>query len=70
MSARAAPAGMRFYVDAWDPSYGASADADIDLGESTANLVLDVETDADKWQPVDAPSGVTCLLYTSDAADE
>jgi len=59
MSARAAPAGMRFYVDAWDPSYGASADADIDLGESTANLVLDVETDADKWQPVDAPSGVT-----------
>jgi hypothetical protein len=59
MSARAAPAGMRFYVDAWDPSYGASADADIYLGESTANLVLDVETDADKWQPVDAPSGVT-----------
>jgi hypothetical protein len=59
MSARAAPAGMRFYVDAWDPSYGASADADIDLGESTANLVLDVETDVDKWQPVDAPSGVT-----------
>ena len=25
------PAAMRFHVDAWDPSYGASADADVPL---------------------------------------
>ena len=43
---------MRFFVDAWDPSYGASGDAGIDVAESTASLVADVEVPIDRWQPI------------------
>jgi hypothetical protein len=42
---------MRFAVDPWDPSYGTSLDAE--LGESAAQVALDVELPAAEWQPID-----------------
>ena len=42
---------MRFAVDPWNPSYGTSLDAE--LGESAAQVVLDVELPAAQWQPID-----------------
>jgi hypothetical protein len=45
--------GMRFSIDAWDPSYGTSLGED-DLAESTARVVLDVEVPAAAWAPRDA----------------
>ncbi|WP_219417106.1 DNA double-strand break repair nuclease NurA [Pseudonocardia nigra] len=47
---------MRFSVDPWDPSYGASLDTD--LGESNAQVEADIEVPADRWAPVDAPAGL------------
>ena len=44
---------MRFSVDGWDPSYGASLDVDGELAESTARIVADVELPADRWRPID-----------------
>lgn len=44
---------MRFSVDPWDPSYGPSLDTE--LGASTAEVTVDVETPAQRWAPV-APS--------------
>ena len=44
---------MRFSVDGWDPSYGASFEADGELGESTARIDADVELPAARWRPVD-----------------
>lgn len=43
---------MRYWVDAWDPSYAAAAEGDGDLPESTAQLELDVEVPAAAWAPV------------------
>ncbi len=57
MSAPAKP-GMRFHVDAWDPSYGTSTDAEVDLRESTARTVLDVELPMDRWRPIDPAAAV------------
>lgn len=51
---------MRFWVDAWDPSY-ASAGGDDESGpgrESSAELQTDVETPAAAWAPVPAPPDV------------
>lgn len=42
---------MRFAVDPWDPSYGTSLDAE--LGESAAQVALDVELPAAQWCPID-----------------
>ena len=42
---------MRFAVDPWDPSYGASLDTE--LGKSAAQVALDVELPAAEWQPID-----------------
>jgi hypothetical protein len=42
---------VRFAVDPWDPSYGTSLDAE--LGESAAQVALDVELPAAEWQPID-----------------
>ena len=42
---------MRFSVDSWDPSYGASADLPAD--QSTATVDGDVEYPVDRWRPVD-----------------
>lgn len=50
MSAPATPP-MRFHVDAWDPSYGASMALE-EIEGSTAWLAVDVETPARNWAPV------------------
>jgi hypothetical protein len=42
---------VRFAVDPWDPSYGTSLDAE--LGESAAQVALDVELPAAEWRPID-----------------
>src|SRR6185369_3485110 len=48
--------GYRIFVEAWDPSYGTPMDADSGpTGESTAQLVLDVELPAGAWTPLTAP---------------
>ncbi len=44
---------MRFSVDGWDPSYGASLELEAQLAESTARVEADVELPADRWRPVD-----------------
>jgi uncharacterized protein len=47
---------MRFWVDAWDPSYGASSDGEDGPAEaSTAELDTDVEKPAAAWAPVLSP---------------
>ncbi|HEY6424468.1 MAG TPA: hypothetical protein VIY28_14715 [Pseudonocardiaceae bacterium] len=43
---------MRFFVDPWDPGYGASLDVE-ELAESRARVVTDVELPADRWIPLD-----------------
>lgn len=45
----------RFYVDAWDPGYGSSGDADTATA-STAPVRIDVEVPADSWHPLVAPA--------------
>ena len=47
---------MRFAVDPWDPSYGTSLDTE--LGESAAQVALDVELPAAEWQPIDPDPAV------------
>jgi hypothetical protein len=42
---------VKFAVDPWDPSYGASLDTE--LGKSAAQVALDVELPAAEWQPID-----------------
>lgn len=44
---------MRFSVDGWDPSYGASLELEEQLQESTATVTVDVELPAGQWQPVE-----------------
>lgn len=48
------PAGMRFSVDAWDPTYGSNLELPDELGASSASVVVDVEMPADRWRPIDA----------------
>jgi len=53
---------MRYSVDGWDPSYGASLELEGQLegqlAESTARIDADVEVPAGRWRPVDPdPSG-------------
>jgi hypothetical protein len=55
--APAAGRPMRFTVDAWDPSYGVSLDAEELLEESTAKLQVDLEFPASRWHPIDARAG-------------
>lgn len=42
---------MRFTVDPWDPTYGASLD--IELGVSSAFVDPDVEVPSSRWAPID-----------------
>jgi hypothetical protein len=42
---------VKFAVDPWDPSYGTSLDAE--LGESAAQVALDVELPGAEWWPID-----------------
>jgi hypothetical protein len=49
---------MRFSVDGWDPSYGASLELEGQLEESTARIDADVEVPAGRWRPVNPdPAG-------------
>jgi hypothetical protein len=47
-------APVKFYVDAWDPSYGSGLDLPESgpTGESTAQLAVDVELPAGSWRPL------------------
>ncbi|TWF75594.1 hypothetical protein FHX44_111478 [Pseudonocardia hierapolitana] len=47
---------MKFAVDPWDPSYGTSLDTE--LGESAAQVALDVELPAAEWRPIDPDPAV------------
>jgi hypothetical protein len=58
--------GMRFFVDPWDPGYGASLDVE-ELGESNARVVADVEIPENRWRSLDpdrkvAPRAVTLFV--------
>ena len=53
----AAPTPVSFTVDPWDPGYGLAFSEDPDggaLAESSAELNLDLEVPAARWQPIDA----------------
>jgi hypothetical protein len=61
-----APTPFAFTVDPWDPGYGLAASEDLDggtLGESSAELNLDLELPAAQWRPVD-PNPVPHLPST------
>jgi hypothetical protein len=53
---------VTFSVDPWDPSYGVAYDEDLTgeapAGESTAELVLDLELPADQWRPLTPDASV------------
>ena len=57
MDGRVGEMGVRLYVDSWDPSYGSGLESGEGppTGESTAQLVLDVEQPAASWAPLSAP---------------
>jgi hypothetical protein len=49
---------VRLWVDAWDPSYGTALDVVHEggpTGESTAQLVADVEVPTGSWRPISPP---------------
>ncbi len=48
---------MKFAVDPWDPSYGASVDSDMTATEAV--VIVEVERDANEWQPIDPPATTT-----------
>jgi hypothetical protein len=52
----------RMFVDAWDPSYGASFEGDGDgpAATSTAQVDTDAEVPAAQWAAIDARPGVRC----------
>jgi hypothetical protein len=45
--------GMRFSVDAWDPSYGTNTEIEDFLAESTARVDANVELPAGQWRAID-----------------
>jgi hypothetical protein len=47
---------MRFSVDPWDPAYGTSAGSQ--LGESSAEVDVDVEVPAGEWAPIEPSPGL------------
>jgi hypothetical protein len=55
---------MRFYVDPWDPAYGASLDTD--MTPSEAAVILDVERPLEHWAPIAPPPGTyvpECVVF-------
>jgi hypothetical protein len=53
----------RMYVDAWDPSYGASfegGEGDGPASPSSAQVDTDAEVPAAQWAPIDVRRGVCC----------
>ncbi|UOZ10741.1 hypothetical protein [Amycolatopsis sp. WQ 127309] len=60
-----AVAGMSFNIDAWDPGYGSSMEAE-ELARSQAEVELDVEVPAAEWAPIDpspVPSPPDAVLF-------
>jgi hypothetical protein len=55
---------MRFFVDPWDPAYGASLDTE--LTTTTAPVTLDIERSPERWEPI-APNANTkvpeCVVF-------
>jgi hypothetical protein len=43
---------MQFAVDAWDPGYGTSLEAEDELGQSTARVDTEVELTSRHWRPI------------------
>ena len=50
---------MRFSVDGWDPTYGTSLEPEDDLGESSAEVIVDIELPAAQWRPIEVDRTVT-----------
>jgi hypothetical protein len=48
----AADAAMRWSVESWDPAYGLPGEA-LDLDESSADVVVDIEVAIPDWAPLD-----------------
>jgi hypothetical protein len=48
---------MRFSVDPWDPSYGASVENELE--RSTVDVAVDVERPAERWGPVEPDPALT-----------
>jgi len=48
---------VRFSVDPWDPTYGASVENG-ELEPSSADVNVEIELPADKWRPLDPPAGI------------
>jgi hypothetical protein len=47
--------GMRWSVESWDPAYGLPGEA-LDLDESSADVVVDIEVAIPDWAPIDVLS--------------
>jgi hypothetical protein len=45
---------MRWSVESWDPAYGLPGEA-LDLEDSSADVVVDIEVPAAHWAPLDVP---------------
>ena len=57
------PTPVTFTVDPWDPGYGLAFSEDLDggaLGESSAELNLDLELPAAEWHPIDPTRHPAC----------
>jgi hypothetical protein len=48
---------MSFNVDAWDPAYGTSMEADEEPEKSAPDVTVDVEVPATRWSPIEAQPG-------------
>ena len=48
------PVAMRWSVESWDPAYGLPGEA-LDLDDTSADVVVDVEVPAPDWCPLDVP---------------
>ncbi len=49
---------MRLSIDAWDPAYGASGEADTEPDGAAPPIHLDVETPEQHWRPIDPDPGI------------
>ena len=47
---------MRWSVESWDPAYGLPGEA-LDLDDTSADVVVDIEVPAPQWAPLDVPDG-------------
>lgn len=61
----AAPTAMRWSVESWDPAYGLPGEA-LDLAESSADVVVDIEVPTADWAPVDVVAAASGGATTTD----